>query len=118
MSTRSSATRNCGSCTTLPSTRTQPSVMYCSASRREQGTSAATAFDRRFGSSGTSGTLEEGQLARARQGFELQFGPQCVALVRVFADCKHPQRGSRAREPGASPKDMLKKPVLHVERDA
>ena len=33
-------------CTTRPSTRTQPSTMYCSASRREQGTWAATRFDR------------------------------------------------------------------------
>ena len=45
------ATRCCGWSTTWPSTRTQPSAMYCSASRREQGTSAATTFDSRVGSS-------------------------------------------------------------------
>ena len=48
-------TLNCGSSTTLPSTLTQPPAMYCSASRREHASMAATRLASRSSERGVSG---------------------------------------------------------------
>src|SRR3569623_1102101 len=67
---RCSATRNCGSSTTTPSTRTQPPAMNSSASRREQPRSSATRLARRMGSVMVAGSGERTRVYRHVRGFD------------------------------------------------